>query len=100
MNVRYGHDADRRRTPGPPRWVNRLTLAVLGSPLHRLADADVCELRYRGWRSGRSTGTGRILRPADAAYPHAAHAYQQRHHLAVAPTDRLLLIQLDPAATN
>ncbi len=44
----------RRNSPAPPRWFNRTVLAVLRSPLHPLLDPGICELRYRGRRSGRS----------------------------------------------
>ena len=42
-----------RSATRPPAWFNRLTLAVLRSPLHRLADSDVCALAFTGRRSGR-----------------------------------------------
>jgi hypothetical protein len=43
-----------RRARHPPAYVNRVVLAMLRSPLHRLLDPGMCELRYRGRRSGRS----------------------------------------------
>jgi hypothetical protein len=42
-----------RSATRPPAWFNRLTIAVLRSPLHRLADSDVCVLSFTGRRSGR-----------------------------------------------
>jgi hypothetical protein len=54
MTVRRVHDPARTRSATkPPAWFNRLTLTVLRSPLHRLADPDVCALTFRGRRSGR-----------------------------------------------
>jgi hypothetical protein len=47
-------NADRRRhAHRPPAVVNRMVLAVLRSPLHGLLDPGICELRYRGRRTGR-----------------------------------------------
>ena len=49
----------RHVTVAPPavrrhrRLANRCVLAVLRSPLHALLDPGLCELRYRGRRSGR-----------------------------------------------
>jgi len=43
----------RGKRAGPPRWVNRVVLAVLRSPAHALLDARICELTYRQPRSGR-----------------------------------------------
>jgi hypothetical protein len=43
----------RQKRPGPPRWVNRVVLAVLHSPAHALLDSRICELSYRLPRSGR-----------------------------------------------
>jgi len=37
----------RRHTHRPPALVNRAVLAVLRSPLHRVLDTEMCELRYR-----------------------------------------------------
>jgi deazaflavin-dependent oxidoreductase (nitroreductase family) len=34
--------------------LNRMILALLRSPLHGLLDPGICELRYRGRRSGRT----------------------------------------------
>jgi hypothetical protein len=45
----------RSSTAGPPRWVNRLVLALLRSPAHTLLGANLCELRYR------TRGTGRLV---------------------------------------
>jgi F420H(2)-dependent quinone reductase len=54
MTVRRSSDpAGGRSATRPPAWFNRLTLAVLRSPLHRLADPDVCALTFRGRRSER-----------------------------------------------
>jgi hypothetical protein len=54
MTVLRFHDPARTRwATRPPAWFNRLTLAVLRSPLHRLADRDVCALAFRGRRSER-----------------------------------------------
>jgi hypothetical protein len=50
---RISETATYRSATKPPLWFNRLTLAVLRSPLHRLADPDVCALSFRGRRSGR-----------------------------------------------
>ncbi len=44
----------RRHASRPPTLVNRMVLGVLRSPLHGLLDAGMCELRYRGRRTGRS----------------------------------------------
>jgi hypothetical protein len=38
----------------PPALLNRATLAMLRSPLHRLLGRALCELDYRGRRSGRA----------------------------------------------
>lgn len=54
MTVRRTSDPARSRSATkPPAWFDRLTLAVLRSPLHRLADPDVCALTFRGRRSQR-----------------------------------------------
>jgi hypothetical protein len=37
----------------PPRWFNELTLLVLSSPVHWLADPDVCGLSFHGRRTGQ-----------------------------------------------
>jgi hypothetical protein len=42
-----------RHTRRPPTVVNTVVLAILRSPLHGVLDAGLCELRYRGRRSGR-----------------------------------------------
>jgi len=43
----------RARPPGPPAFVNRLLLAVLRSPLHRLAGRGLLALTVTGRRTGR-----------------------------------------------
>lgn len=50
MATRYKSTAVRRSRPSP---VNRMVLAVLRSPLHRLLSGAVVELRVRGRRTGR-----------------------------------------------
>jgi hypothetical protein len=77
MTVRRTSDpAHGRSATKPPAWFNRLTLAVLRSPLHPLADPDVCALTFRGRRSGRrlavpvlyaTLGDGLIVLVGDAA---------------------------------
>jgi hypothetical protein len=44
----------RRRMRRPPALVNRTVLAILRSPLHGLLDRRLCELSYRGRRSGKA----------------------------------------------
>jgi hypothetical protein len=46
-------DTKRQNRTGPPRWANRLVLAVLHSPAHALLDGKICELTYRPTDSGR-----------------------------------------------
>ena len=54
MTVRRIREPARARSATrPPAWFNRLTIAVLRSPLHRLADPDVCALTFTGRSSGR-----------------------------------------------
>ncbi len=54
MTVRRIREPARTRSvTRPPAWFNRFTIAVLRSPLHRLADPDVCMLTFTGRRSGR-----------------------------------------------
>jgi hypothetical protein len=54
MTVRRIRERERTRSSTrPPAWFNRFTVAVLRSPLHGLADADVCALTFQGRRSGR-----------------------------------------------
>jgi hypothetical protein len=43
-----------RHARRPLAVVNRTVLAILRSPLHGLLDAGMCELRYRGRRTGRT----------------------------------------------
>jgi hypothetical protein len=50
---RIREPAQARSATRPPAWFNRFTIAVLRSPLHRLADRDVCALTFTGRRSGR-----------------------------------------------
>jgi hypothetical protein len=67
----------RSSTAGPPRWANRLVLALLRSPAHILLDASLCELRYRTRRTGRAValpvcyaedGDRLVIEVADAAH--------------------------------
>ncbi len=140
MTVRRIREPARGRSATrPPAWFNRFTIAGLRSPLHRLADPDVCALTFTGRRSGRritvpvlyagdgdklivlvgdaadkqwwrnfhqprtvsvrfrgrtSSATVRLLPRSDPAYRSAASTYQQRHHVAPGPGDRLLIINL------
>jgi hypothetical protein len=50
MDTRASRRPQARRPPG---LVNRIVLALLHSPVHWLLDPGVCELRYRGRRTGR-----------------------------------------------
>lgn len=47
-------DVRRRHARRAPGVVNRMVLAVLRSPVHGLLDPGICELRYRGRRTGRT----------------------------------------------
>jgi hypothetical protein len=40
-------DQRRRHTHRPPALVNKAVLAILRSPVHRILDTEMCELRYR-----------------------------------------------------
>ena len=73
----------RHVTVAPPavrrhrRLANRCVLAVLRSPLHALLDPGLCELRYRGRRSGRRYALPVIKIPEiiQARRPEKAVAY-------------------------
>jgi hypothetical protein len=43
--------------------LNRVVLAVLRSPLHPLLDPGICELRYRGRRTGRAVSLPVLYAP-------------------------------------
>jgi F420H(2)-dependent quinone reductase len=45
--------AARRHASRPPAVLNDMVLALLRSPLHGVLDPGICELRYRGRRTGR-----------------------------------------------
>jgi hypothetical protein len=139
MVVRHLSEAEHPARHHHP-LANRCVLGLLRSPAHHLLDPGLCELRFRGRRSGAEialpviyardgdqmvvligdapgktwwrnfrtpypvrilrggrsrSGTGRVLRPGDADYLHAAYVYTKRHGLVPQPTDRLLVI--DPA---
>lgn len=54
-----------RRGKGPPVFLNRAVLALLRSPLHGLLDAGMCELDYRGRRTGRAIALPVLYAPHD-----------------------------------
>jgi len=58
----------RRHSSRPPAVVNAMVLGLLRSPLHVLLDPGICELRYRGRRTGRTVALPVIYAEHGDAY--------------------------------
>jgi hypothetical protein len=67
MDTRVGVP-HRRHASRPPAAVNRMVLGLLRSPLHGLLDPGICELCFRGRRTGRAVRLPVIYAPYGAAY--------------------------------
>ena len=58
----------RRHASRPPAVLNAVILGLLRSPLHVLLDPGICEVRYRGRRSGRTVALPVIYTDHGGAY--------------------------------
>jgi F420H(2)-dependent quinone reductase len=85
-----GTDTPRRRQARrPPAAFNRVVLGLLRSPAHGLLDPGMCELRYRGRRTGRQVALpvlyARLGDQFVVVVGDAAHKQWWRHFIHPAP---------------